>query len=294
VRRLLAAGVLLLAGVIGDFAVPRLQGQAQIAGKALEFEVASIKQNTDAGATPTWLLQPSGGVTITAYSLFQLIAIAYDSNSIQTRDQIVGGPTWLKSDRFDILAKADGPLNADETGRPMRLLAMLRSLLEDRLRLRMHTEQRDASVYLLLANEDGRLGPQLRPSAQQDCRGPVANVVPEDSSRWCGWRGFGTGRYAIQGLTMKDFARGLASAWEVGRPVLDGTGLSGQWDLQLAFVPTFVPGPNAESAPVPNPAADSGPSMLSAIRDQLGLKLQGGRAKVEYLVIDHVEKPTPD
>jgi hypothetical protein len=111
------------------------------------------------------------------------------------------------------------------------------------LKLHMHTEQREASL-LMLANKNGRLGPQLCQSAQQDCRGPVESLVPPD--------------------------------------------------LQLDFVPTFVPGPNAESAPVPNPAADSGPSMLSAIRDQLGLKLEGGKATIEYLVIDHVEKPTPD
>ena len=63
---------------------------------------------------------------------------------------------------------------------------------------------------------------------------------------------------------------------------------------RIDFVPTFVSGPNAEAAPVPNPATDSGPGMLSAMRDQLGLKLQAARAKVEYLVIDHAEKPTPD
>jgi len=183
VRRVLTVGVRLLADVAGGFAVPRLHGQDHARPKALVFEVASIKQNMDAGATPAWVLEPGGGLTITACSLFQLIAIAYDSNAIQTRDQIVGGPAWLKADRFDIRAKANGSLNGDETGRPTRLLAMLRSLLEDRVKLR--------------------------------------NLVPPDSSRWCGWRGFGTGRYTIQGLTMENVARGLASAWEVSRPALD-------------------------------------------------------------------------
>jgi len=295
VRRVLTAGMLLLAEIAGGFTLPRLHAQARTDAKALAFEVASLKLNTDAGATPAWVLEPGGGLTITAYSLFQLIAIAYDSNAIQTRDQIAGGPAWLKSDRFDIRAKANGSLDADETGRPTRLLAMLRSLLEDRVKLRMHTEQREASVYqLMLANKDGRLGPRLHPSAQRECRGPVGNLVAADSSHWCGWRGFGSGRYTIQGLTMDDFARGLASAWDVGRPVLDGTGLSGRWDLQIDFVPTFVQGPNTASGPVPNPAADSGPSMLSALRDQLGLKLDGAKARIDYLVIDQAERPTPD
>jgi uncharacterized protein (TIGR03435 family) len=101
-----------------------LVGDAQ----TLSFEVASVKQNTDARATPTWLLQPGGGVTITDSTLFQLIQVAYSSTSIQIADQIVGGPAWLKSDRFDVVAKANGSLEADETGRPMRLLAMLRVL----------------------------------------------------------------------------------------------------------------------------------------------------------------------
>ena len=93
---------------------------------------------------------------------------------------------------------------------------------------------------------------------------------------------------------MADMATGFAGTWTVGRPVLDRTGLSGRWDAQIDFVPTFVPGPNADSAPIPNPSADSGPGMLSAMRDQLGLKLEAARTKVEYLVIDRVERPAPD
>ena len=267
-----------------------LVGDAQ----TLSFEVASVKQTTDARATSTWLLQPGGGVTITDSTLFQLIQVAYSSTSIQIADQIVGGPAWLKSDRFDVVAKANGSLEADETGRPTRLLAMLRSLLEERFRVRTHTESRETPVLLLmLVNTGGKLGPQLHASAQ-DCRGPVGNLVPQDSPRWCGWRGGGTGHYTIQGLTMPDMAVGFAGTWSVGRPVLDRTGLSGRWDAQIDFVPTFVPGPNDPSVPVPNPEADTGPSMLSAMRDQLGLKLEPARAKAEFLVIDRAEHPAPD
>jgi uncharacterized protein (TIGR03435 family) len=265
------------------------------AGQTLTFEVASIKQDNDISVQRKfdWLL--GGQITINAYAPFQLIVIAYNSNTIQTDGQVVGGPGWLKSDHFDIVAKASGSLEADETGRPMRLIAMLRSLLEDRFRLRVHTELREAPVYLLtLANKSGAPGPQLHRSAQQDCRGPVGTLVPADSPRWCGWRGGGTGHYIIQGLTMADMATGFAGTWTVGRPVIDRTGLSGRWDAQIDFVPTFVAGPNADAAPIPNPAADSGPSMLSAMRDQLGLKLESAKAKVEYLVIDRVERPTAD
>jgi len=123
---------------------------------------------------------------VTAYPLFQLIRIAYTSNSIETEQQIVGGSNCLKSDRFDVVAKATGNLEADQTGRPARLLAMLRTLLEDRFRLRVHTELREASVYLLvLAGKDAKPGPRLRPSSQ-DCQGPVGKLVSPDSPRWYG------------------------------------------------------------------------------------------------------------
>ena len=284
-------GVLLAVVVAVSMAIPR----AQTPTTSPAFEVASIRQNRDGSVPQKFDWQPGGRVTVTAYPLFQLIRIAYNSNSIQTEGQIVGGPNWLKSDRFDFVAKANGSLDADETGRPTLLIAMLRSLLEDRFHVRVHTELRDALVYFLaIANKDGRLGPQLHRSSQQDCRGPVGTLVPADSTHWCGWRGGGTGRYTIQGLTMADMATGFAGTWTVGRPVLDRTGLSGRWDAQIDFVPTFVPGPNADSAPISNPSADSGPSMLSAMRDQLGLKLEAAKARVEYLVIDRVERPTPD
>ncbi|HET9832855.1 MAG TPA: TIGR03435 family protein [Vicinamibacterales bacterium] len=286
--------LVLLLSVFAATGSGALHGKTRSEQKPLAFEAASIKPNVDAGAMRTWVVRPNGGVTITAYDAFQLIAIAYDSLTIQTRDQIVGGPAWLKSERFDIVAKADGSLDDDETGRPTKLLAMLRSLLEERFKLRLHSEQRETSVYLLTRTNNRTLGPQLRPTAQDDCRGPSANFVPENSTRWCGWRGLGTGHFTIQGLTMEDLARGLAGTWSVGRPVLDRTGLAGRWDAQIDFVPTFVPGPNDPTLPAPNPAADTGPSLLSAMRDQLGLKLQSAKAKAEFLVIDHVERPAPD
>ena len=234
------------------------------------FEVASIKENVDASASPSWVMSPGGEVRITNYRLLQLIAIAYDSPSIQTRDQITGGPAWLRSDHFDIVAKGRGEIHA-----------MLRAFFENQLGLKMHSEYREAPVFVLtFANNDRRLGPKLRPS-RQVCHNPC-------------WAGLGTGHYTITGMTMEELARGFAGTWSAGRPVLDRTGLPGRWDVQLDFVETFVPGPNADSAPVPNPSADAGPDMLSALRDQLGLKLQRGKGRIEYLVIDQIARPQPE
>jgi len=80
----------------------------------------------------------------------------------------------------------------------------------------------------------------------------------------------------------------------VGRPVTDRTGLTGLYDWHIEFVPAFLNGPNPDSPPIANPAADSGPNLFTAIQEQLGLKLQGEKTQVEYVVIDHVEQPTPD
>jgi uncharacterized protein (TIGR03435 family) len=196
-------------------------------------------------------------------------------------DEQIIGPSWIKSERFDIVAKAKGSLAPDETGMPVRLVAMMRSLVEERFHVRAHTEMREVSVYLLvLASKDRKLGPRFHQSSQ-DCRGVIATASPEqpDSTNWCGVRGgVMSGHIRIQGLTMAQMATRFANDWVVGRPVLNRTGLEGRWDGDIDFVPAFLPGPNPDSAPVANPAADSGPGMPSAIQEQLGLKLDSAKA----------------
>jgi uncharacterized protein (TIGR03435 family) len=98
----------------------------------------------------------------------------------------------------------------------------------------------------------------------------------------------------MQGITIPQMTTTFANYWDVGRPVLDRTGLTGRWDVKLDYVPAFVVGPNADQAPVPNASPDSGPYMFLALRDQLGLKLESSKAPVDVVVIDHVERPTPD
>jgi uncharacterized protein (TIGR03435 family) len=296
VRRLMKASVVLFATITIRTSVVRLLGQAAqpSAGKET-FEVASVKPNSDTNIAPNIQLQPGGRVTITRFPLFQLIWTVYASDSIQLGSQIVGGPSWIKSERFDVVAKADDSLEPDDAGKPTRLLAMLRSLVEERFHLQVHTETREMSVYLLvLEDKNGKPGPQLHPSSY-DCRGLIATPsAPADATRWCGARTGASGHIQMQGLTMPQMTTIFANNWIVGRPVLNRTGLSGRWDGSLEFVPAFLPGPNPDSAPVENPAADSGPNLLSAIKEQLGLRLEPAKAPVEVLVIDHAERPTPD
>jgi hypothetical protein len=104
--------------------------------------------------------------------------MAFGSEAIQTPGQIVGGPSWLNSDRFDIVAKAEGDPGVDAQGRPTRLIAMLKVLLEERFKVKVHTEMRETQTYaLVLTNKDGKLGPALHES-KADCYGP-ANLAAD-------------------------------------------------------------------------------------------------------------------
>ena len=211
--------------------------------------------------------------------------------------QIVGGPAWINTDRFDINAKAEGNPPADG------LNAMLRQLLADRFALKVHTEQREVDVYtLVLARADGRLGPGLRKPAV-DCqaredarkRDAAAGVPPSQSvppgppkpgeRPECGMMSSsmnGVLRLATGGTPIS--AIGTIVQTTVGRPVLDRTGLTGRFDIDLQFAGT---GPlvNADTPDAPA-------SVFTAVQEQLGLKLEPRKERMEVLVIDSVERPT--
>jgi uncharacterized protein (TIGR03435 family) len=284
--------ILAIAGIV-TVAVdaPRAQAPDE---KPPTFEVASVKPNKLNGGPQNFQCCAGGRVTITGLPLRQLISIAYGSDAIQTPGQIVGGPGWL-SDRFDIVAKAEGDLVPDAQGRPTRLVAMLRALLEDRFQVKVHNEMRETQTYaLVLANKDGKLGPRLKPS---DCHGPDTAPPPDPTGQAhpCGrfWGNL-TGNQNARGIEMVQLARSLAGYWVISRPVFDRTGLTGLFDFQVEFTPAFLLAPNPDAPPIANPSADSGPNIFTALQEQLGLKLQGEKAQVEYLVIDRAEQPTPD
>jgi uncharacterized protein (TIGR03435 family) len=273
--------------------VAALQAQSADADK-VAFEVASVKPNKLNGAQQNFQCCAGGRVAITSFPLRQLITIAYGSDAIQTPGQIVGGPGWL-ADRFDIVAKAEGDLLPDAQGRPTRLIAMLRALLEERFQVKVHTEMRETQTYaLMLANKDGKLGPRLKRS---DCAGPDIAPPPDPTgqSHPCGrfWGNL-TGNQNARGIALAQLARSLAGYWVISRPVFDQTGLTGLFDFQIEFTPAFLASPNPDAPPIANPSADSGPNIFTALQEQLGLKLQGEKTQVEYLVIDHAEQPTPD
>ena len=140
-------------------------------------------------------VQPDGSVRFTAFPVRTLITIAYRAEGIQRFDQLIGGPSWIATDRFDIAGKA-GEAARQNMG-PNTLPAMLRSLLSDRFRLRAHNDTRNLPAFaLVLARPDGKPGLQLRESTVECPTGPATDAQPD---RWCGIRTVGgvmTGRAA--------------------------------------------------------------------------------------------------
>lgn len=260
------------------------------------FEVASVKRNNSGDPSAARRLMP-GGTLFVNIPLRQLIISAYGLQPFQ----VIGGPSWIDSDRFDINARASG------TPTPQELDLMLRSLLADRFKLVAHSEQREMTLYSLLkARDDGQLGPGLRPAAV-DC-GPTARGrggPPPAPGTGAPGRAAGSllgcramiapGRLTVGGQPLSLLATVLST--QVGRPVVDKTGLTGRYDLELVFLPDGGRGgpvgllpPGAPPAPI-DPDA---PSLFTALQEQLGLKLESGRGPVEVIVIDSVEPPTED
>ncbi len=264
-----------------------------------KFEVASVRENTADDGKVMIGIQPGGRFNAVNVALWDLIRQAY---AIQ-RTQIVGAPDWAETARYDIVAKAEGEIPRTPPGSPPGPLnLMLQDLLEDRFKLRARREKREMPVYVLMvARSDGKLGEGLRPS-KIDCiammrgrgaRGamPPPGPPPSGERPTCGMR-MGPNEIMAGGATLAQLTQVLSQITQ--RIVIDRTGLTGMFDIDLSFTPERMPqGPPPPGVPVPS-IDPNGPSVFTAVQEQLGLKLESERAPVEVLVIDHVERPTPD
>jgi uncharacterized protein (TIGR03435 family) len=257
------------------------------------FEVASIKPNrSDDGRIS--ISSQNGTFRATGVTLGVLLRNAYRVQEFQ----IANGPRWIDADRFDIIAKEpDGGERSGPRGPgPTRQQLMLRGLLAERFNLAVHNETRQLPVFaLVLARRDGRLGPQLRPSAV-DCATPPAaapGVLPSCSTS------VAPGAIAARSRTIAQLADALSTLTNTGssldRPIIDRSGLTGNFDVDLQFTPERIPGAGPGGPPQGAPPIDpDGASIFTAIQEQLGLKLDPQRGPVEVLVIDRVERPTAD
>jgi uncharacterized protein (TIGR03435 family) len=210
-------------------------------------------------------------------------------------EQIVDAPNWINTEHFDVIAKAAIEIPRPTAGNPGPLPSMMRSLLIERFRLAVHRETREFPAYALqLARRDGKLGPQLHPSTV-DCaaiaaaRGGSAGPPPSGTDRpQCGIRAAG-GQMIAGGLPLSQLASLLSSM--VQRVVIDKTGLMRNFDFELKWTPDRTTSGTPVSAAPSDPDA---PSIFAALQEQLGLKLESATNPVEVLVVDHVERPTPD
>jgi uncharacterized protein (TIGR03435 family) len=189
--------------------------------------------------------------------------------------QIVGGPKWLDSERFDIEAKADDAVTEqlrtlDRDPRRRLTQGMFQQLLADRFKLAVHWETRELPIYALVV---AKSKPLLQPAKHPDGGSHTSAS---------------TGTFSAEGVTMTDLARSLTQelSGELGRVIVDKTGIEGRYDVALKWTPDEGQ-PSAD-----NGSVDAGPSLLTAIQEQLGLKLESSKGPVQVLVIDHVEMPT--
>lgn len=266
----------------------------------MSFDVASVKQNTTGADLPYYINMPTGtgqpfaptGGLFRAdnVELKRLMWFAYKMSQAEI-DSLHGKlPQWAVDDRFDIEAR--GPANA--TKDQMRL--MMQSLLADRFKLAIHTETHEVPVFAAVLAKKGETGPQLQPHPADAPCSTVPHPSPPDAKFpvACGGiqglRPTAPGRIHVGGrnLTMADIVSPLDPYGHLGRPVVDQTGLSGTFDFSLEFAP------QPRGVALEAQTEMTGPTLLEALRDQLGLKLKSSTASLETVVIDHMEEPTPN
>jgi uncharacterized protein (TIGR03435 family) len=271
------------------------------------FEVASIKPNNSGDGRIMMQNQP-GRYIATNVTLRLLIRNAYQLQDFQ----ITGGPSWLASDHFDINAKVPDGFRAMAPPAPGSgpgpLQLMIRALLAERFKLVVHNDTKESPIYaLILARADGRFGPGLKKSTL-DCaaifaagraRGGAMPMPPPGPPApgerpSCAMR-VGPGNLSGGGALMPQFANTLGMF--AGRIVFDRTGLEGAYDIDLTWTPDQMPRPAGDGPPpqINGVAVDpNGPSLFTAVQEQLGLKLDSQRGPVEMLVVDRAEKPVEE
>jgi uncharacterized protein (TIGR03435 family) len=270
-------------------------GHAQAPPSSPAFEVASVKPaNREVLRQRSFACSFLGPEHFVGLGTAQwLIACAYGIKQMRAPQEILGGPGWLNRDLFEIDAVL--PRGNRPTFGPGGLVP-LQALLADRLKLKVHRDATTQPTYsLVLARSDGNPGPRLRP-ATPECVAWIANGRRGQPPRVAGDVPCGLQRQSASTLhgsatTMARLADFLSS--HAGRPVQDRTGLTGNFDFTLAW------SPQARPLAAPDPARPpfvetSGPTLFDALEQQLGLKLMSTTAPVEVVVIDHIERPTPD
>lgn len=240
-------------------------GQATPADSAT-FAVSSVRPSgADTGREIRFL--PGGSFVAKGANLRLLIKIAYNLND----DQVVGGPAWTGMKHFDIEAKPDPAEGPDSTGRTESELNHLRlqALLRDRFQLKLRSETKEMATFALVVAKGG---PKLKTSEATD-------RTPHFQGQ--------TGRMVAENATMDNLAAALEDS--VGHPVLNMTGVQGRYDLKLEWTPDQAP---SQQSNQPSPVYDAGPTIFTALKQQLGLSLESRKSRAQCQVLESVQLPT--
>jgi uncharacterized protein (TIGR03435 family) len=256
----LLVGLVVLAQITGT------HGQSPLP----RFDAASIKPNRSGSRDSTMRTPPGGTFTATNVSLERLIPNAFNLLPFQ----VTGGPSWLASERFDIVARPPSDVPGD------RLPDLLQSLLADRFGMKAHRETREQPIYaLVVADGSARLGPKLTRTTA-DCA--ALEAEKRVSAECAGMIGIGAGggTLTLKGRPLSRLAETLGNV--VGRVVVDQTGLTGNYELELRW------------SAGDSTASSNDPTIFTAVQEQLGLRLRSSTGPVEMLVIDAIERPMLD
>ena len=264
-----------------------------LTGPAPEFEVASVKVNKSGDAQTRFNFN-GGRIDVINMQLRGIIQSAYRVPA----NQLVNVPGWVNGTRVDIVAKADPKYSVQE------LQNMLQPLLVERFKMKFHREMREMDVYVMtLANKDGRLGPKLEKS-DTNCEelgaAPRNTLTPPKPGELpaCGTVPGGPGHMIFRGFGMGPFVQILGIATR-GRQVIDETGLAGGYNIDLQYTPDALSAAAIAARGGAPPALagqvdPNGPDLVTAMREQLGLKLEGRKMSLEVMVVDNIELPTTD
>jgi uncharacterized protein (TIGR03435 family) len=256
--------------------------------KAPQFEVASIKPSAPDARGIYIRTSPGGTVTVTNMPLKELMTLAWRIQPFQ----VSGAPPWLDSAHWDISAKAE------TTPKQGELQLMLQALLADRFQLLTHHETKELPIYaLVLARKDGKLGPTMTEAKEGGCTkfDPTQPRTPPEPGKPpvlnCGQQMMGFRNLSAVSIPIANMVPMLSRM--LGRTVIDKTGLTGNYDITMEWTPddaqlSMLP----PDVPRPPPPDNPGPSIFTALQEQLGLKLESQKGPVDILVVDRVEKPS--
>ena len=268
-----------------------------------QFDVVSIRESHSTGSPySNFPLNPGpqynneGGLLVARnIPLLQLLVFAYAHNMYQIQSMRASLPSWARDTSYDVQARVDGTPTKDE------MRTMVADLLTNRFHLKMHLETREVPADRLVMMNPGKLGPKLQPAQENGppcaAHGPYSNepvpTITGGLPAYCGAVLFypesdETGQVQLGGrkVTLPQLATAIgASADMFDHPVLDGTGLTGDYDVSLSFTPEHPDPASAVNRSTDIPLAE-------ALRNQLGLKLVSGKGPVEVVILDHLEKPT--